>query len=136
MSNNFRNYKFTPGQNDAKRQDFKKYEITKRNLECTYCHGTNHTKDRCYHLIGFPPRKPIVNSGTEKIVAQMSATGQAINHSDTKTLDVDHGSQTSDMNTTLSTAQYQQLLQLLNQNTISSSPSEMPQSGKFYHTCS
>lgn len=28
----------------------------KGNLECTYYHDTNHTKEMFFHLIGFPPR--------------------------------------------------------------------------------
>ncbi|XP_074363897.1 uncharacterized protein LOC141704569 [Apium graveolens] len=39
-----------------------KSQFKKGNMECTHCHGTNHTRDRCFHLIGFPPRnKPNIN---------------------------------------------------------------------------
>lgn len=136
---NFRNYKNNPSQNDFKRHEFKKPESTtyrKNNLECTYCHGTNHTRDRCYHLIDFPPRKPVVNSG--KVVAQMSITGQNAINTETQASDGGSVYQTSEVNinNTLSNAQYQQLIQLLNQNTVSSSSSEIPQSGTSFYTCS
>lgn len=83
-------------------------------MECTYCHGTNHTRNRCYHLIGFPPGKTAVNSG--KVVAQMSISSQGGNNNEIKDTYVDHNAQTSYqiVNTALNNAQYQQLLQLLN----------------------
>lgn len=40
-----------------------RFQGKKSNLECSHCHGTNHTRERCYHLIGFPPRnKPNSNA--------------------------------------------------------------------------
>lgn len=29
----------------------------KLNLECLCYHGTNHTRERCFHILGFPPKQ-------------------------------------------------------------------------------
>lgn len=47
QTGNFRNFK----------KDFKKPEVRRNNLLCSHCNGTNHTRERCFHIIGFPPRK-------------------------------------------------------------------------------
>lgn len=62
---------------------YAKFSGKKGNLKCSYCHGTNHTKDRCYHLIGFPPRNNVgsnrffrfspTNSTQNKLVAQVQS---------------------------------------------------------------
>lgn len=73
VHNNFRNNKFSAGgsvSNETKRHNFKKGDHRRTSLECIYCYGTNDTRGRCFYLIGFPPRKTVVNSG--KVVVQMS----------------------------------------------------------------
>lgn len=101
------------------------------NLECSHCHGTNHTKDRCYHLIGFPPRNrtsgnPRSNqfarnvSNNSKVVAQVQTVEENTESSTTNQIALPN---------TLSSTQYQQLIAMLNQ--VSSGPVsiEPPQSG-------
>lgn len=139
---NNRNFKPGNGRND-KRSDFRKNENRRNNLECSYCHGTNHTRDRCYHLNGFPPRtKPQNSSSNDKVIAQVTtgkqgntstAGNDANNQADTST--------NSANSSTLTNSQYQQLLNLLNQGVSSSSSanatlSDIPQSGNTIHTCS
>lgn len=48
-------------------------------LECTYCHGKNHTKDRCYKLIGYPVDPS--NRGKKKPFTKSApySSGQASN---------------------------------------------------------
>lgn len=43
-------------------------------LECTYCHGKNHTKDKCYKLVGYPSDHPFNpnNRGRKKTFTKPS----------------------------------------------------------------
>ena len=49
-------------------------------LECSYCHGKNHTKDKCYKLIGYPNDNPYhpQNRGRKKPFVKNSNSGQAL----------------------------------------------------------
>lgn len=127
MNRNFKSgghYNTNTRKNDQKRTD-----NYRRNdgMECSHCHGTNHTIERCYHIIGFPPKKPNTNFSrnpdfhNNKVVAQASTNlaggNSTIAHTDTDTSHSTNGQHTDvTLNNSLSTAQYQQLLQLLNQN--------------------
>lgn len=68
----------------------------------------------------------------------MSISGQGGNNNEIKDTYVDHNAQTSYqvVNTTLNNARYQQLLQLLNQNVMTSLAAEIPQPGISSHMCS
>lgn len=122
---------------------FKKNDLRfqkKGNMECTYCPGTNHTRDRCYHLIGFPPRNMTgINNASRfstntdnKIVAQV----QSGNAESTCSRTITHDDKGANLSNNLSAAQYQQLLALLSQSQISQTTMEPHQSGIMYHTCS
>lgn len=122
---------------DFKKTDVKRPDNRRFNLECTYCHGKNNTKDRCFHLIGFPPKtKPNINSAKaneNKFVAQVAASSTVPNTNDKA--ESSAGSENSTGNC-LSDVQYQQLLNLLNQSQLSQVNSESPQSGTVSHSCS
>lgn len=126
---NQRNFKSGQFRIDAKKTEQRKHETRRSNMECSYCHGTNHIKDMCYHIIGFPP-KPILphnssfrnsNFAYGKLIAQMSSTSnsepQQLVQGDTEAKSTNITSQTKEVNINncLSTTQYQQLLSLLNQ---------------------
>lgn len=49
-SKNFRNFK--------RNSDYKSPEYKWGNLLCTYCKGTNHVKETCFQLNGYPPWHP------------------------------------------------------------------------------
>lgn len=49
-SKNFRNFK--------RNSDSKSSEYKQGNLLCTYCKGTNHVKETCFQLNGYPPWHP------------------------------------------------------------------------------
>lgn len=132
------NYRSFTGKND-KRPEFRKFENRRNNMECSYCHGTNHTKDRCYNLIGFPPRVKSTNSSNDKIIVQVSGNSLGNNSTGTDNNANAGNNQTNDNSTTLSSSQYQQLLNLLNQGanlTANSNIPEIPQSGILSHSCS
>nr|XP_017225246.1 PREDICTED: uncharacterized protein LOC108201479 [Daucus carota subsp. sativus] len=127
---------------EGRRIEFRKNEGKKGNLECTYCHGTNHTKDRCYHLIGFPPRNKQASGSNDKVVAQvMNSQGNSQGNAPTGSESQENGSnqnpEVAINQSTLSTAQYQQLLQLLNQTSgTSGSSADLTQTGAWPHYCS
>ncbi|XP_074352768.1 uncharacterized protein LOC141691917 [Apium graveolens] len=119
---------------DVKRPDGRRF-----NLECTYCHGKNHTKDRCFHLFGFPPRNKQnvaptkANHQENKFVAQITASSTVPTSTDKVESSV--GPENSAGNC-LSDIQYQQLLNFLNQSQLSQTNSEPPQSRTLSHSCS
>ncbi|XP_074375739.1 uncharacterized protein LOC141717521 [Apium graveolens] len=127
--------------NDYKKTDqFKKPGFRRNNLECTYCHGKNHTRERCYHLIGFPPKsKNTLASGfsknsqlENKVIAQVATSSQAHigNVSGSDQMDtVNQGVESVVL--VLSASQYQQLISLLNQNQVSQSSNDPSQSGLY-----
>nr|XP_017228665.1 PREDICTED: uncharacterized protein LOC108203964 [Daucus carota subsp. sativus] len=127
---------------EGRRTEFRKNEGKKGNLECTYCHGTNHTKDICYHLIGFPPRNKQASGSNDKVVAQvMNSQGNSQGNAPTGSESQENGSnqnpEVAINQSTLSTAQYQQLLQLLNQTSgTSGSSADLTQTGAWPHYCS
>ena len=107
----------------------------KKSLECTHCHGTNHTKDRCYHLIGFPPR----NKGPNKFNKNQTGSNSKVLAQVTSVEENSSGMNSADARESSSSAlthdQYEQLIHLLNQSTTNSSVSA-PQSGRHYSMCS
>lgn len=48
-------------------------------LECTYCHGKNHTKDKCYKLIGYPSDHPYNpnNRGKKRVFTKPGQTSSS-----------------------------------------------------------
>ncbi|XP_074327025.1 uncharacterized protein LOC141664967 [Apium graveolens] len=114
-----------------------KSQFKKENLECTHCHGTNHTRDRCFHLIGFPPRnKPkrnkisrFSNISGSKMITQLNSGADDKNNA-AKVIETNNNTQN------LTTDQYQQLLSLLNKSTSSLTTNEVPQSGNISSLCS
>ncbi|XP_074347144.1 uncharacterized protein LOC141685973 [Apium graveolens] len=124
---------------DFKKTDVKRPDGRRFNLECTYCHGKNHTKDRCFHLIGFPPRNKQnvapakANHQENNFVAQIAASSTVPTSTDK--VESSAGPENSVVNC-LSDIQYQQLLNLLNQSQLSQTNFEPPQSGATDHiTC-
>ncbi|XP_074380644.1 uncharacterized protein LOC141721574 isoform X2 [Apium graveolens] len=116
---------------------FTRFSGNKGNLECSYCHGTNHTKERCFHLVGFPPRSnkaQSANSGFSKFsgasdnraVAQIQSGANAPSNGDNSSTEKDEN-----LSNTLTAEQYQQLLTLLNQSQTSFNTIEPPQSGPY-----
>nr|XP_017221723.1 PREDICTED: uncharacterized protein LOC108198480 [Daucus carota subsp. sativus] len=121
---------------DGNKSNFKKSnsgnpksQTKKGTMECTHCHGTNHTRERCYHIIGFPPRakqpagKPKFqpNSGS-KVLAQVNKVGDNGDNSTAQSASNSSAGFTDD--------QYHQLLALLNHSTNSHS-GDPPQSGNY-----
>lgn len=73
-NNNYQNFgttgKFNKTFSGNKKADFKGGK--KGNLECTCCHGTNHTRDKCFHLNEFPNKNKKAQGFPEvKTVAQV-----------------------------------------------------------------
>lgn len=139
--NNFsKNSQFSQFRPDNKRSGFKRNDNRRPPLECTHCHGKNHTKENCYHIIGFPNRNRSTNSSRtpsdNRMVAQMHSTNttQSDAADVSKAASVQENSNDKDVSLSncLSASQYQQLLNLLNQNQISSNISDVPQSGSHY----
>lgn len=63
-----------------------KFKHKKGNLECTFCHGTNYTHNRCFHLIGFPLRnKSMPPNRFNKFVS--TSKNQVVAHVTTNTTD-------------------------------------------------
>ncbi|KAL8128075.1 hypothetical protein AgCh_014866 [Apium graveolens] len=131
--------------NDYKKKDqFKKPGFKHNNLECTYCHGKNHTRECCYHLIGFPQKsKNTLASGfsknsqlENKVIAQVATSSQAPIRSVSGSDQMDTINQGGEsVVPALSASQYQQLISILNQNQVSQSSNEPPQSS-ITHLCS
>lgn len=110
----------------------------KGSMECTYCHGTNHTRNRCFHLNGFPKNKKHQSLMDGKTIAQVmhqNSTNSSHSHDNNitsgGTSSVEHVSNvpvnpgilhsssgpspSSPASATLTPAQYQQLMSLLSQ---------------------
>lgn len=44
--------------NDSSFMAFQRSRLRNDDLECTYCKKTGHIRDRCFRLVGFPPKQP------------------------------------------------------------------------------
>lgn len=130
---------------DGNRVDQKKSDIKRNNVLCTHCNGTNHTRDRCYHLIGFPPRtnntnsnrftSKSANSQNNRTVAQITTPTSATSGQTDSGLNVPHNHvNNTDSNDShvITQTQYNQLMSLLNQNQMSASSNNLPKSGTHY----
>ncbi|KAK1355313.1 CCHC-type domain-containing protein [Heracleum sosnowskyi] len=107
--------------NDSRTYSSGKSFYKKGNLECSYRHGTNHTKDMCYRLIGFPPRSKQAGSSQNKshttVVAQVQSDDTSSGSEDSQITQ----NQSISLSNTLSPTQYQQLLFMLNQASTTTS---------------
>ena len=114
-----------------------KSNTKKGNLYCTHCQGTNHTKKRCFHIIGFPPKKQgskdkrttrFASSSEDKVVAQVRTLADSGQQSDNSQHQANG----------FTPVQYQQLMNLLSQaQTPSAAISQKPpQSGSPAFSCS
>ncbi|XP_019256390.1 PREDICTED: uncharacterized protein LOC109234787 [Nicotiana attenuata] len=102
------------------------FESSKPNVTCKYCKKPGHTIEKCYKVHGYPPNFKFTKTPN---IRKTAAHVELTNHPESGTGDIpaEHGTlpQSEDMSAIpgLTKDQYSQLMMLLQQSHLSSSPS-------------